>query len=61
MPNAFDGVIAAASFRASVKTAGGDAAVPTVSAVRKVFQRAIDENLGDLNMTTVVKLFENEH
>jgi hypothetical protein len=54
-------VIAAASFRASVKTAGGDAAVPTVSAVRKVFQRAIDEHLGDLNMTTVVKLFENEH
>ena len=35
--------------------------MPTVSAVRKVFQRAIDENLGDLNMTTVVKLFENEH
>jgi 3-hydroxyisobutyrate dehydrogenase len=45
----------------TVKTAGGDAAVPTVSAVRKVFQRAIDENLGDLNMTAVVKLFDNEH
>jgi 3-hydroxyisobutyrate dehydrogenase len=45
----------------TVKTAGGDAAVPTVSAVRKVFQRAIVENLGDLNMTAVVKLFDNEH
>ena len=44
----------------TVKTAGGDAAVPTVSAVRNVFKRAIDENLGDLNMTAVVKLFDNE-
>jgi 3-hydroxyisobutyrate dehydrogenase len=44
----------------TVKTAGGEAAVPTVSAVRKVFQRAIDEHLGDLNMTAVVKLFDNE-
>jgi len=33
----------------------------TVSAVRNVFQKAIDENLGDLNMTAVVKLFDNEH
>jgi 3-hydroxyisobutyrate dehydrogenase len=47
--------------RYTVKTAGGDAAVPTVSAVRNVFQKAIDENLGDLNMTAVVKLFDNEH
>jgi 3-hydroxyisobutyrate dehydrogenase len=45
----------------TVKTAGGDAEVPTVSAVRNVFQKAIDENLGDLNMTAVVKLFDNEH
>ena len=45
----------------TVKTAGGDAAVPTVSAVRNVFQRAIDENLGDLNMTAVVKLFEKNN
>jgi hypothetical protein len=43
-----------------VKTAGGDAAVPTVSAVRAVFKKAIDENLGDLNMTAVVKLFDNK-
>lgn len=42
----------------TVKTAGGDAWVPTVSAVRHVFQRAIDQNLGNLNMTAVVKLFE---
>jgi hypothetical protein len=34
--------------------------MPTVSAVRKVFQRAIDENLGNLNMTAVVKLFSKE-
>jgi len=45
----------------TVKTAGGDAAAPTVSAVRNVLQRAIDENLGDLNMTVVVKLFDNKH
>jgi 3-hydroxyisobutyrate dehydrogenase len=43
----------------TVKTAGGDAEVPTVSAVRNVFKKAIDEKLGDLNMTAVVKLFEN--
>jgi len=45
----------------TVKTAGGDASVPTVSAVRNVFQRAIDAKLGDLNMTAVVKLFDNQH
>jgi 3-hydroxyisobutyrate dehydrogenase len=43
----------------TVKTAGGDAEVPTVSAVRNVFKKAIDEKLGDLNMTAVVKLFDN--
>jgi 3-hydroxyisobutyrate dehydrogenase len=45
----------------TVKTAGGDGEVPTVSAVRNVFKRAIDEKLGDLNMTAVVKLFDNGH
>ena len=44
--------------RYTVRTAGGDASMPTVSAVRDVFQRAIDEHLGNLNMTAVVKLFE---
>jgi len=44
----------------TVKTAGGDAFMPTVSVVRDVFQRAIDENLGNLNMTAVVKLFDNK-
>ena len=44
----------------TVKTAGGDAAVPTVSAVRGVFKKAIEKNLGDLNMTAVVKLFDNK-
>jgi 3-hydroxyisobutyrate dehydrogenase len=42
----------------TVKTAGGGAAAPTVSAERGVFQKEINENLGDLNMTAVVKLFD---
>jgi len=45
----------------TVKTAGGDAEVPTVSAVQNVFKRAIDKDLGDLNMTAVVKLFDDGH
>ena len=44
-----------------VKTAGGDAAPPTVGAVRAVFQKAIDENLGDLDMTAIVKLFDKNN
>jgi 3-hydroxyisobutyrate dehydrogenase len=44
----------------TVKTAGGDALVPTVSAVRAVFQKAMNEKLGDLNMTAVVKLFQDD-
>ena len=42
----------------TVKTAGGDASAPTVSAALGVFEKAINEQLGDLNMTAVVKLFE---
>jgi 3-hydroxyisobutyrate dehydrogenase len=45
----------------TVKAAGGDASVPTVSAARDVFQKAINEKLGDLNMTAVVKLFEKHN
>jgi 3-hydroxyisobutyrate dehydrogenase len=41
----------------TVQTGGGDASMPTVTAVRKIFRRAIDENLGNLNMTAIVKLF----
>jgi len=44
----------------TVKTAGGDAFVPTVSTVRGLFQKAIDEQLGAMNMTAVVKLFDKE-
>lgn len=44
----------------TVKTAGGAVSVPTVSAVRDVFQKAMDEQLGDLNMTAVVKLFDRK-
>jgi 3-hydroxyisobutyrate dehydrogenase len=42
----------------TVKTAGGDTSMPTVSAVHGVFQKALAENLGDFNMTAVVKLFD---
>jgi hypothetical protein len=34
--------------------------MPTVSAVRSIFRRAIDENLGNLNMTAVARLFSKE-
>ena len=43
----------------TVKTAGGNASVPTISAVRDLFQKAMDEHLGELNMTAVVKLFDS--
>ena len=43
----------------TIDTAGGDAAVPTVSAVRALFQQAMDTQLGNLNMTAVIKLFED--
>ncbi len=36
-------------------------AVPTVSAARDVFRKAINEKLGSLNMTAVVKLFEKNN
>ena len=42
----------------SIKTAGGEASVPTVSAALGVFRNAINDNLGSLNMTAVVQLFE---
>jgi 3-hydroxyisobutyrate dehydrogenase-like beta-hydroxyacid dehydrogenase len=42
----------------TVKTAGGATSIPTISAVRDVFQKAVDEQLGDLNMTAIVKLFD---
>ena len=41
----------------TVKTAGEDASAPTVSAARDVFQKVMDEKLGDLDMTAVVRLF----
>ena len=43
----------------TVETAGGDASVPTISAVRDLFQKAMNDQLGDLNMTAVVKLFDS--
>jgi 3-hydroxyisobutyrate dehydrogenase len=44
----------------TVQTGGGEAAMPTVSAVRNIFRRAVDENFGNLNMTAVAKLFSKE-
>ena len=44
----------------TVQTGGGEASMPAVSAVRSIFRRAIDENLGSLNMTAVAKLFSKE-
>jgi 3-hydroxyisobutyrate dehydrogenase len=44
----------------TVQTGGGEASMPTVSTVRNILRRAMDENLGDLNMTAVAKLFSKE-
>jgi 3-hydroxyisobutyrate dehydrogenase-like beta-hydroxyacid dehydrogenase len=44
----------------TVQTGGGEASMPTVSAVRNIFRKAIDENLGNLNMTAIAKLFSKE-
>src|SRR6516165_5175496 len=44
----------------TVQTGVGEASMPAVSAVRSIFRRAIDENLGNLNMTAVAKLFSEE-
>jgi 3-hydroxyisobutyrate dehydrogenase-like beta-hydroxyacid dehydrogenase len=44
----------------TVQTGGGEASMPAVSAVRNIFRRAIDEDLGNLNMTAVAKLFSKE-
>ncbi|MGY2288430.1 NAD(P)-dependent oxidoreductase [Pseudomonas sp. SDO528_S397] len=40
-----------------VNAAGGAASAPTIEASRKVFSAAVEQGLGDLNMTGVVKLF----
>jgi 3-hydroxyisobutyrate dehydrogenase len=42
----------------TVQTGGGQPSMPTVSTVQGIFRRAIDENLGNLNMTAVAKLFD---
>jgi len=44
----------------TVQTGGGEASMPTVSVVRSIFRRAIDENLGNLNMTAIARLFSEE-
>jgi 6-phosphogluconate dehydrogenase (decarboxylating) len=43
------------------KAASSPQEVPTVTAVLAVFQKALADNLGDLNMTAVVKLFDQRH
>ncbi|WP_263356746.1 NAD(P)-dependent oxidoreductase [Acidicapsa ligni] len=44
----------------ALKAGGGEESMPTASAVHGVFQKAIAEDLGNLNMTAVVKLFDKE-
>jgi 3-hydroxyisobutyrate dehydrogenase len=44
----------------AVQTGGGEASMPTVSAVRDILRKAIDENLGNLNMTAVAMLFSKD-
>jgi 3-hydroxyisobutyrate dehydrogenase len=44
----------------ATNTLMGVQSMPTVSAVRSIFRRAIDENLGNLNMTAVARLFSKE-
>ena len=42
-----------------LEAAGGESAAPTIAAARGVFQRAISQGLGGVNMTGVIKLFEH--
>ncbi|BBP76744.1 3-hydroxyisobutyrate dehydrogenase [Pseudomonas sp. Ost2] len=44
-------------FGYAVSAAGGAAAAPTIEAARQVFSSASQQGLGELNMTSVVKLF----
>jgi hypothetical protein len=34
--------------------------MPTVSAIRNLYRKAIDANLGDLNMTAIAQRFSTE-
>jgi 3-hydroxyisobutyrate dehydrogenase len=45
-------------FSYTVHTAGGEKNAPAITAVRNIFRKAINQDLGELNMTAVVKLFE---
>ena len=40
-------------------TADNASATPTVTFVRSQFEKAIDKDLGDLNMTAILKLVES--
>ncbi len=44
-------------FGYTLRTAGSDAAAPTIAAARSVFRAAIERGMGKDNMTAVVKLF----
>lgn len=44
-------------FGYALDAAGSPDAAPTIAAARSVFQRGMDEGLGDANLTGVVKLF----
>jgi 3-hydroxyisobutyrate dehydrogenase len=47
-------------FSYTVHTTGGEENAPAITAIRNIFRKAISEGLGELNMTAIVKLFE-EH
>lgn len=44
-------------FGYALDAAGSPAAAPTIAAARSVFQRGMNEGLGDANLTSVAKLF----
>lgn len=46
-------------FGYALEAAGSPGAAPTIAAARSVFQRGMDEGLGDANLTSVVKLFKS--
>jgi 3-hydroxyisobutyrate dehydrogenase len=42
----------------TLSTGGGETSMPTVRAARDILQTAVQKNLGNLNMTTIVSLFD---
>ena len=47
-------------FRYALEVSGGAEKTPLIAAVHTVFQTGIDQGLGDLNMTSVAKLYAED-